>query len=231
MPYMDSQQPNFFDQSDENDNLQPGEYRAAAENSPSSEEEILNAPPTSGATWPDSVVSSQLDNLPYQNSFGQYLKALRLQKNLSIESIAEETKIRSDYLVALEAEDFDSLPQPVYILGYVRKLCSLYQVDAQRANEITSGLRSQLEYEIPEDISKSVVDHEVSEENERRIRQLILIMVTAAALVVLVFIIGGVLLLVGLRKSPNPADHSTAFDESRLIELQGTPKLNITVLK
>lgn len=228
---MDSQQPNFFDQSDENDNLQPGEYQAAAENSPSSEEEILNVPPTSGATRPDSVVSSQLDNLPYQNSFGQYLKALRLQKNLSIESIAEETKIRSDYLVALEAEDFDSLPQPVYILGYVRKLCSLYQVDAQRANEITSGLRSQLEYEIPEDISKSVVDHEVSEENERRIRQLILIMVTAAALVVLVFIIGGVLLLVGLRKSPNPANHSTAFDESRLIELQGTPKLNITVLK
>lgn len=228
---MDSQQPNFFDQSDENDNLQPGEYRAAAENSPTSKEVILNAPPTSGATRPDSVVSSQLDNLPYQNSFGQYLKALRLQKNLSIESIAEETKIRSDYLVALEAEDFDSLPQPVYILGYVRKLCSLYQVDAQRANEITSGLRSQLEYEIPEDISKSVVDHEVSEENERRIRQLILIMVTAAALVVLVFIIGGVLLLVGLRKSPNPANHSTAFDESRLIELQGTPKLNITVLK
>lgn len=90
------------------------------------------------------------------------------------------------------------------MLGYVRKLCTLYHVDAKRADEITCGLRALLEYEIPEDISKSVIDHEISEENERKIRQLILIMVAAVVLVVLVLVAGGVLLLAGLRGASHP---------------------------
>ena len=195
-------------------------------------EEIREVPPDPhAAAEPAPGLRPQFSDVAGEESFGQYLKALRLRNNFTIDEIAEETKIRPDYLTALEAEDFGSLPQPVYVLGYVRKLCTLYHVDAKRADEITCGLRALLEYEIPEDISKSVIDHEISEENERKIRQLILIMVAAVVLVVLVLVAGGVLLLAGLRGASHPADSATAFNESRLIELQGTPKVDITELK
>ena len=51
------------------------------------------------------------------------------------------------------------------------------------------------------------------------------------AAVVLVLVAGGVLLLAGLRGASHPADRATAFNASRLIELQGTPKVDITELK
>lgn len=209
-----------------------GELTGGRELAPAGIEEIREVPPDPHAVAePAPGLRPQFSDVAGEESFGQYLKALRLRNNFTIDEIAEETKIRSDYLTALEAEDFGSLPQPVYVLGYVRKLCTLYHVDAKRADEITCGLRALLEYEIPEDISKSVIDHEISEENERKIRQLILIMVAAVVLVVLVLVAGGVLLLAGLRGASHPADSAAAFNESRLIELQGTPKVDITELK
>ncbi len=195
-------------------------------------EELRDVPPephAAAALGPG--LRPQFSDVPGEESFGQYLKALRLRNNFTIDEIAAETRIRSDYLTALEAEDFGSLPQPVYVLGYVRKLCTLYHVDSKRADEITSGLRALLEYEIPEDISKSVIDHEVSEENERKIRQLITIMVAAVVLIVLVLVAGGILLLAGLRGVSRPADGGATFNESRLIELQPPPKVDVTELK
>ena len=200
-----------------------GELTGGRELAPAGIEEIREVPPDPhAAAEPAPGLRPQFSDVAGEESFGQYLN------NFTIDEIAEETKIRPDYLTALEAEDFGSLPQPVYVLGYVRKLCTLYHVDAKRADEITCGLRALLEYEIPEDISKSVIDHEISEENERKIRQLILIMVAAVVLVVLVLVAGGVLLLAGLRGASHPADSAPACNESRLIELLGPPTVALT---
>lgn len=132
-------------------------------------------------------------------SYGKYLKELRLLNHFTMEQIAEETKIRSTYLEALESEDLDSLPPLTYILGYVRKLCALYRIPSERADELTAELRGELEYELPEDMEKSIVDHEVSEENERKLRQLTIVFCGGAALIVALLIAGGILLWTGLR--------------------------------
>ncbi len=194
------------------------------------DEELREVPKDLDSGFVAPGLHPRISDIAEAGSFGHYLRELRLRNNFTIEQIADETKIRSTYLEALEAEDYSSLPQPVYVLGYVRKLCNLYRVDRERADEITATLREQLEYEIPEDITKTVIDHEVSEENERKIRQLAMILAAGGVLVVIVIVLGAVLLLAGLRSTAERSG-SPVFDETQLIELQGRPQLETSELK
>ncbi|AVM45367.1 MAG TPA: hypothetical protein DFL85_14455 [Lentisphaeria bacterium] len=164
-------------------------------------------------------------------SFGSCLAELRQRHNYTIRQLAEETKIREIYLEALEAEDYRNLPQLVYVMGYIRKLCALYGVGKEDADALTAGLRERLQYELPEDISKTVVDHEVSEENERKLRQLILLISGAAVLIVLALVVGGVLILMGLRSSESASSPADPFNENLLVDLQPKPKLEVQELK
>lgn len=54
-------------------------------------------------------------------SLGERLKQLRQKANLSLESLSEKTKIQTKYLKYLENEEFDKLPNPVYVKGFVQK--------------------------------------------------------------------------------------------------------------
>ena len=111
-----------------------------------------------------------------------------------------------------------------------RFTCSVtYHVSPERADQITAELRDRLEYEVPEDITKTVIDHEVSEENERKIRQLILILAASALLVAVVLVAGGILILAGLRSSGSSPEEPR-FTESQAVEVQDAPKLIITEL-
>lgn len=171
----------------------------------------------------------QFSEVAGEGSFGGYLRELRRRNNLSIAQIVEETRIKTEYLEALEAEDYGRLPQPVYVLGYVRKLCNLYHVPADRVNSLTADLRERLEYELPEDISKSVVDRAVSEENERKLRQLMIFFSAGAVLIVAMLAVGGVLLFNNLRRQ-TPSVQGPVFEPSALVELQGRPRLSVTEL-
>ncbi|MCG0276815.1 MAG: helix-turn-helix domain-containing protein, partial [Thermosediminibacteraceae bacterium] len=52
---------------------------------------------------------------------GEYLKYTRLSKNISLEEINKETKIRVKYLVAIEEGNFESIPGgEVYIKGFLK---------------------------------------------------------------------------------------------------------------
>lgn len=169
--------------------------------------------------------------IPGDGSFGESLAELRRRHNFTIQQLAEETRIREIYLEALEAEDYKNLPQLVYVLGYIRKLCALYGVSKEDADTLTAGLRERLRYELPEDITKTVVDHEVSEENENKLRQLMLLVSGGIALVVIAFIVTGVLILIGLRHGSSAADSGAPFDESLLVEVQPEPQIEMQELK
>lgn len=51
---------------------------------------------------------------------GEAFKQARKERGLSLEEIAEKTKIRSRYLEAIEEENFDLLPGRVYVKGFLR---------------------------------------------------------------------------------------------------------------
>jgi cytoskeletal protein RodZ len=56
-------------------------------------------------------------------SVGAHLRRLREGRGVSLEEIARATRVSSGYLHALEADDFASLPVPVFTRGFIRAYC------------------------------------------------------------------------------------------------------------
>jgi curved DNA-binding protein CbpA len=60
---------------------------------------------------------------------GDFLRLVREYKNIDIDQITDYTRIGKDYLNALEREDFDTLPAPVFVRGFLIQLARLYKLD------------------------------------------------------------------------------------------------------
>ncbi|MDD3365370.1 MAG: DUF4115 domain-containing protein [Syntrophomonas sp.] len=65
------------------------------------------------------------------SGFGARIKAERERQGFGLEAVAEETKIRTLYLNALEEEDFAKLPPRVYATGFVRRYAWFLQMDPE----------------------------------------------------------------------------------------------------
>jgi len=59
----------------------------------------------------------------------EQLRAARDARKLTIQDVAETTKIRGDHLRALESGDYDVFTAPVYIRGFVRTYANLLKLD------------------------------------------------------------------------------------------------------
>ena len=72
---------------------------------------------------------------PEQNSgerdiySGEVLRETREAKNITLEYIAQHTKISKRYLQAIEDEDFENFPETVYLKGYLRQYASQIGLD------------------------------------------------------------------------------------------------------
>jgi len=60
---------------------------------------------------------------------GELLRQVREARGLSLEKIADVTKIAIYYLRDLENENFDELPAEVYVRGYLRQIARLLGLD------------------------------------------------------------------------------------------------------
>jgi cytoskeletal protein RodZ len=63
------------------------------------------------------------------STVAEQLHQAREARKLSIEQVAEVTKIRTDHLRALEEGNFDVFAAPVYIRGFVRSYSTLLKMD------------------------------------------------------------------------------------------------------
>jgi cytoskeletal protein RodZ len=59
----------------------------------------------------------------------EQLRAAREARNLSINEVAEITKMRTDHIRALEEGNFDVFVAPVYIRGFTRTYATLLKLD------------------------------------------------------------------------------------------------------
>src|SRR5882672_10526160 len=59
----------------------------------------------------------------------EQLRAAREAKKLSVNEVAEITKIRGDHIRALEEGNFDIFVAPVYIRGFARTYATLLKLD------------------------------------------------------------------------------------------------------
>jgi cytoskeletal protein RodZ len=63
------------------------------------------------------------------STVAQQLREAREAQQLTIDKVAEITKIRTDHLRALEEGDFDVFSAPVYIRGFVRSYSALLKLN------------------------------------------------------------------------------------------------------
>jgi cytoskeleton protein RodZ len=61
---------------------------------------------------------------------GEVLKRTRTRLKLDIRTVEEQTKIRTKYLRALENEEWETLPGPTYVKGFLRTYASYLGLDA-----------------------------------------------------------------------------------------------------
>jgi cytoskeleton protein RodZ len=62
---------------------------------------------------------------------GSTLAETRKRRGIEIETVEEQTKIRAKYLRALEEEQWDVLPGPAYVRGFIRAYAELLGLDSE----------------------------------------------------------------------------------------------------
>jgi len=79
---------------------------------------------------------------------GDGIKRARTRQGIDIRTVEERTKIRTRYLRAIEAEDWDALPSPAYAKGFLRTYAQLLGLDAEA---LVDEFRRQVERDLPSD--------------------------------------------------------------------------------
>src|ERR671938_1684532 len=86
---------------------------------------------------------------------GALLAKKRREKGLSLKDVEQATKIRTRYLEGLEREDYDMLPDAVYVQGFLKTYANFLGLDGERLSRELKDRRAprrerQLNHEVPE---------------------------------------------------------------------------------
>jgi cytoskeletal protein RodZ len=140
------------------------------------------------------------------SSYGLYLQTMRVEKGISVEDVAAETRIRTEILRAIEAEDHSRLPDDVFVKGFLRAFARAIGAEPQEALNRFDARRG---------IQKLVVSAQPSKPVTKAPSGLTLLWVAA----VMVCLVGGTLFAyqaIYERQQVSGAEHPTALsDEGR----------------
>lgn len=67
--------------------------------------------------------------MPIMPSVSEQLRAARESQKLSIHQVADLTKIKTDYLRAIEEGHYETFSAPIYIRGFVRTYATILKLD------------------------------------------------------------------------------------------------------
>jgi len=134
---------------------------------------------------------------PKISGVGSLLKREREKKDLSLDQLSQITRLRKHYLEALEDENWDNMPSPVYVKGFIRSYAQGLGIDAKEAISLYEHIAS-AEEEVPKPLT-------VLKEPKSKIAYFIIPLIA-----VLVF---GIYLLVDLKDLFPPDLPSTGQEE------------------
>ena len=93
----------------------------------------------------------------------EQLRTGREAKKLTVEQVAELTKIRTDHIRALEEGNFDRFPAPIYIRGSVKNYATMLKIDVPKVlADLDAELKGTEKFAEPPPLvehSKSPLDH------------------------------------------------------------------------
>ncbi len=96
---------------------------------------ISDQPLSAQASGGESANESYAPDLHHGADIGQALKAVREYEKLTVEQVAEITRIRRAYLGDIEAMRLDKLPSRPFTIGYIRAYAEALGLDAEAAVE------------------------------------------------------------------------------------------------
>lgn len=155
-------------------------------------------------------------------SFGAELQQERLKRDISLETIAESTKVAPRYLRALEEDTYAKLPGGVFNRGIVRSYCRLLDLDEEEwLQRFQAFARSEGEEDWAE-FAQNVKRNRERIESRDRLRWL---GVAAMVLVLAIIILVALQLFFGVNLHlpflHRPAAHAAAVSTSHLTPLNG----------
>lgn len=149
------------------------------------------------------------------------LKNARAAAGYSPDDVEKLTQIRAMYLIALEEADYDQLPQQVYVLAYLRRLCDLYDIRGDEEARLVGPWRN-VRHELPENLPASVQqDDEV--ENSKLLHWLEIGVLAGGAIIIIGIITFIVIFCVSFFGDKRAV--KVHFDDNTLLELQENPQL------
>lgn len=95
-------------------------------------------------------------------NIGEKLREARLQKNMSLDELQQVTKVQKRYLMAIEDNDFDSMPGTFYVRAFIRQYANAVGLNGKELVDIFDGK------DLPEDI-ESVIQFEELEESRSKL--------------------------------------------------------------
>ena len=75
---------------------------------------------------------SERQNTEEQATVGAYIRRLRSEKNISADEMAAKMYLRPNVIEALEQDDHDKLPEPIYVYGYLQHYAKILDVPADK---------------------------------------------------------------------------------------------------
>jgi cytoskeletal protein RodZ len=83
---------------------------------------------------------------------GEALRAIREHRGLSIDQVAETTRVRPSYITAIEALQLEKLPSRPFVVGYIRAIAQALGADPDAAAERFKAEEPVLDEALPEPV-------------------------------------------------------------------------------
>jgi cytoskeletal protein RodZ len=90
---------------------------------------------------------------------GNILKEARESRGLTLEKVEEETKIRKKYISAMEQDEFQTLPGPVYARAFLKNYAKYLNIDTEEIIEVLKEIHpgEDIQAETTEPVDKKAV--------------------------------------------------------------------------
>ncbi len=141
-------------------------------------------------------------------SLGQMLAAIRNARGMSQEDVAFATRIRTEYIVELEADEILKTLPPVYVSAYVRKLIEVYDLPKAESDVLLDKLHGETPQdpeELPEKLIESVNEGALVNEGEnKRIRNITIVIFAVIGIVAAAILWLAVLVIVKYVRTSEP---------------------------
>jgi cytoskeletal protein RodZ len=69
--------------------------------------------------------------IPQGMTVGRFFQKSREEKKVSLESVARETRIKMDFLLAIEEDSFQLIPCETYVRGFIRGYAKFMHLNAE----------------------------------------------------------------------------------------------------